>query len=54
MLAHIDTVPPGDLGLWHTEPFVAVERDGRLYGRGVEDDQQGVTAGLFALKASVG
>ncbi|OPZ79671.1 MAG: Succinyl-diaminopimelate desuccinylase [Actinobacteria bacterium ADurb.Bin444] len=51
VMAHLDTVPPGDESLWETPPFEAVERDGRLYGRGVEDNQQGLTSMIFALRA---
>ena len=51
VMAHMDTVPPGDESLWDTPPFEMVERDGRIYGRGVEDNQQGLTAMIFALRA---
>ncbi|HSO73928.1 MAG TPA: M20/M25/M40 family metallo-hydrolase, partial [Blastocatellia bacterium] len=30
---HIDVVPPGQG--WTTDPFAGIERDGRIYGRGV-------------------
>ena len=40
MLTHLDTVPPGDAGLW-TEtggnPYCPTERDGLLYGLGSAD-----------------
>ncbi len=51
VMAHMDTVPPGELSLWEGDPFVAEVREGRIVGRGVEDNQQGLTAGLFALRA---
>lgn len=51
VLAHMDTVPPGEIKLWDGDPFQAVVRDGRIIGRGVEDNQQGLTAGVFALRA---
>lgn len=53
VMAHMDTVPPGELSLWDGDPFVAEVRDGLIVGRGVEDNQQGLTAGLFALRALV-
>jgi len=51
VLCHLDTVPPGDLGAWSGDPLeMRVEGD-RLIGRGVEDNQQGLTASLFGLRA---
>ena len=35
---HMDVVPPGDLKLWKTDPYEVIEKDGRLRGRGVEDN----------------
>ena len=40
IMTHMDVVPPGDLNKWETDPWTAVEKDGRVYGRGVEDNQQ--------------
>lgn len=51
LMSHIDIVPPGDKKLWDTEPYEVVEKDGKLYGRGVEDNQQGLVSSLFAIKA---
>ncbi len=51
VMAHMDTVPPGDLKQWETPPFEVVEKEGKLYGRGVEDNQQGLVSALFAMRA---
>lgn len=48
VMAHIDVVPTGDLSLWQTDPWKVVEKDGKLYGRGVEDNQQGLCSAVFA------
>jgi len=46
---HIDVVPPGDG--WTTDPFGAVIRDGRIFGRGVCDMKAGIAAAVFAAEA---
>ena len=51
VMGHVDIVPPGDLGLWETEPYTVTEKDGKIFGRGVEDNQHGIVTPLFALKA---
>lgn len=48
VMAHLDVVPTGELSMWETDPWECVEKDGKLYGRGVEDDQQGLTSMVFA------
>ncbi len=48
IMAHTDVVPEGDRSLWDSEPFEAVLKDGKLYGRGVEDNQQGLVSSVFA------
>ena len=50
MVAHMDVVPAGDPDLWDTPPYEPSVRDGRIYGRGTEDDGQSVISSLFAAK----
>ena len=51
IMTHMDVVPPGELSLWQGNPFRAWIQRGRIYGRGVEDNQQDMVASLFAVKA---
>lgn len=51
VMAHLDIVPPGELSLWETDPYVVTEKDGKIYGRGVEDNQHGMVTPLFAIRA---
>ena len=51
VMAHMDVVPPGDLSMWKTDPFKAVVKGDKIYGRGTEDNQQGLMSGLLAVKA---
>ena len=51
VLGHMDVVPPGDINTWKTDPFDPVVADGKLYGRGAQDDKGPTLAALFAAKA---
>ncbi len=53
ILTHLDVVPPGELRLWTEDPYKGYARDGKVYGRGTEDNQQDVVASLFAAKAFI-
>lgn len=48
---HTDVVPPGDLGNWTSDPFIAREADGKLYGRGAADMKSGIAAFVAAAAA---
>jgi len=50
ILTHLDVVPPGE-GWTVTEPFKPLVRDGKVYGRGSEDNGQSLVASLYAVKA---
>ncbi|MDR2478953.1 MAG: M20 family metallo-hydrolase [Treponema sp.] len=56
IMSHIDVVPPGEMSLWHSDPWTVVRSDDgplgpRLTGRGVEDNQQGLTSSVLAALA---
>ncbi len=51
IMAHTDIVPEGDKALWASDPFTATVRDGKIYGRGVEDNQQGLVSAVIAAMA---
>lgn len=45
---HVDVVPAGNG--WDTNPYVAVEKDGYIYGRGAQDMKSGLAAFTQAVK----
>lgn len=49
VLGHLDVVPEGEG--WSKDPFGAELIDGRIYGRGTQDDKGPTVAALFAMKA---
>ena len=50
IVAHMDTVPPGDLNAWKTPPFSPRLLDDKIYGLGTEDNGQALVAALFATE----
>ena len=53
VVAHLDVVPEGDERLWRTPPFKGVVEDGKIYGRGSEDNGQSVVSSLYAARAII-
>jgi succinyl-diaminopimelate desuccinylase len=51
ILTHLDIVPPGEMAFWSEDPYKGYEKEGRIYGRGTEDNQQDLVASIFAAKA---
>jgi succinyl-diaminopimelate desuccinylase len=50
IMAHTDIVPPGELTKWNGDPYTLRVDGDRIYGRGVEDNQHGLVAAVFAAK----
>lgn len=48
-LTHLDVVPAGRG--WSYEPFTLTRADGRLYGRGIDDDKGASIVDLYCLRA---
>jgi len=51
LLSHMDIVPPGEPGLWHSDPYKGYVKDGKIFGRGMEDNQQDLVSSIFAARA---
>lgn len=53
IISHTDIVPPGDLSLWESDPY-ELKVDGQLiYGRGVEDNHQGLVSSILTVRAFI-
>jgi succinyl-diaminopimelate desuccinylase len=46
-ISHLDTVALGDLNSWETDPANPIIKDGKIYGRGVEDNGQAIVCSLY-------
>ncbi len=53
LAGHTDVVPSGPLAEWHSDPFMPVNRDGMLYGRGAADMKASLAAFVTAAEAFV-
>lgn len=51
IISHMDVVPVGDLSLWSTDPFTLVQDGDAIYGRGTEDNHQGLVSSVIAARA---
>ncbi|MFQ5602543.1 MAG: M20 family metallo-hydrolase [bacterium] len=51
IMSHLDVVPPGELDKWHSNPWEIKVEHGKIIGRGVEDNQQGIVSSFLAVKA---
>jgi succinyl-diaminopimelate desuccinylase len=53
IVTHTDIVPPGDMSKWETDPYEPIVKNGKIYGRGTEDNGQSLVASLYAVKALI-
>ncbi len=53
IMSHMDVVPPGDRSQWEGDPWTIRVEDGKIYGRGTEDNQQGIVSSLLTAKAFI-
>lgn len=51
LAAHTDTMPIGNRALWTSDPLGGEIRDGRIYGRGANDNKFGLASSIMALRA---
>ncbi len=51
IMTHADIVPPGELAQWKGDPYKAWIEEGKIFGRGAEDNHQDMVASLYAVKA---
>lgn len=51
ILGHLDVVPEGELESWIHPPYAAIIDEGKLYGRGTQDDKGPTIACIYAVKA---
>jgi len=53
IMAHTDVVPPGDLEKWESDPWKLRVDGDKIYGRGVEDNQQGLVSAVMVARALI-
>jgi len=47
----LDEVPAGNLEAWDVEPYKLTIKDGKLYGRGTQDDKGPTISAIYAIKS---
>ncbi len=53
IISHLDVVPEGDLNKWETDPFQAIVKNGKIYGRGSEDNHHGLVSSVIMARAFI-
>lgn len=53
LAGHTDVVPSGPAEQWHSDPFVPVQKNGVLYGRGAADMKSSLAAFVTAVEGFV-
>jgi len=53
IVTHMDVVPPGSRELWSHDPFKPIYKDGKIYGRGSEDNGQAIISSIHAARCIV-
>lgn len=51
VMSHLDVVPPGEWSQWKTNPWEAKVKGDKIYGRGTEDNHQGIVSSILAISA---
>lgn len=52
IITHLDIVPSGEESLWTvTKPFEPLMKDGKIYGRGSEDNTQSAVSSIYAARS---
>ncbi|WP_335872444.1 M20 family metallopeptidase [Bacillus sp. 2205SS5-2] len=50
ILGHLDVVPAGNLSSWNSPPFEPIIKEGKMFGRGTQDDKGPTLAAVYAAK----
>jgi succinyl-diaminopimelate desuccinylase len=53
IMTHTDVVPAGDLSKWSSDPFAPEVKDDKIYGRGSEDNLQGLVSSVIMARAFI-